>query len=68
MTPTRAAELGRALEHLEAARRLCRTALAFRVLAAVLKAIRVLELELSHGRPVQPRLELEATDAAPPAP
>ena len=55
-------ELATALLHLQAAQRLLRDALALRPLAAVNKAIRVTEAVLSHNRPVQPRLALEAAD------
>lgn len=55
-------DLTQALFHLQAAQRLLREALALRPLAAVNKAIRATEAVLSHNRPVQPRLALEAPD------
>ena len=59
---TRHDEVEKALLHLQAARRLLRDALALRPLAAVNKAILATEAVLSHNRPVQPRLALEAPD------
>jgi hypothetical protein len=58
----RADDLVRALFHLQAAQRLLRDAFALRALAAVNKAIKAVEVVLSHNRPVQPRLALEAPD------
>lgn len=60
-------ELTRALQHLEASRRLLREALALRPLAAVVQAIRATERELAAGRPAQPLLALEPADDPPPA-
>jgi len=59
---TRQDDLRTALLHLQTAQRLVRGALALRPLAAVNKAIRATEAVLSHNRPVQPRLALEADD------
>ena len=64
---SRSLELTRALEHLEAARRHCRTALALRVLPSVNRAIRLAALELAAGRPAQSRLALEPGDDPPAA-
>lgn len=61
-------ELTRALQHLEASRRLLREALALRPLAAVVLAIRATERELAAGRPAQPLLALEPPDDDAPAP
>jgi hypothetical protein len=61
-------ELTRALQHLEASRRLLREALALRPLAAVVQAIRATERELAAGRPAQPLLALEPPDDDAPAP
>jgi hypothetical protein len=58
-------ELTRALQHLEASRRLLREALALRPLAAVVLAIRATERELAAGRPAQPLLALEPGDEPP---
>ena len=55
-------DLAQALLHLHAAQRLLRGAYALRALAAVNKAIRWTDAALAHGRPVQPRLALEAPD------
>jgi hypothetical protein len=60
-------ELTRALQHLEAARRLLREALALRVVVPVNKAIRLAEIELAAGRPAQPMLALEPGDDGPAA-
>jgi hypothetical protein len=66
---TRAAELSRALAHLETARTALRAALALRALAAVNKAVRICEGELAAGgRPVQPYLALEAAEGEASAP
>jgi len=58
--------LTRALEHLRAAQRLLRSALAFRPLLLVNRALIATELLLEGGLPAQPRLELEPPDAGPP--
>jgi hypothetical protein len=60
-------ELTRALQHLEAARRHLREALALRALVPLNKAIRLAELELAAGRPSQPLLALEPGDEGPAA-
>ena len=62
---SRQLELTRALEHLEAARRHCRAALALRVLPTVNRAIRLAELERAAGRPAQSRLALEPGEPSP---
>jgi len=67
MTTTRRAELTRALQHLTAAQRLLRGALALRASVAVAKAIRLTELVLAAGQAAQHPLPLEADDPAPPA-
>ena len=56
-------DLGLALLHLQSAQRLLRGAFALGPLAVVNKAIRLTEALLSHHRPVQPRLALEADDS-----
>jgi hypothetical protein len=55
-------DLTRALEHLRAAQRLLRSALALRPLVAVARVIRLTEALLTLGQPAQPRLELEPPD------
>ena len=67
MTTSRRAELTRALQHLQAAQRLLRGALALRAAVAVAKAMQLTESVLAAGQAAQHPLPLEADDPAPPA-
>jgi hypothetical protein len=67
MTTSRRAELTRALQHLQAAQRLLRGALALRAAVAVAKAMQLTESVLAAGQAAQHALPLEADDPAPPA-
>jgi len=60
--PARHDDLTRALEHLRAAQRLLRSALALRPLVSVARAIRMTEAALATGQPAQPLLDLEPPD------
>jgi len=63
----RQADLSIALQHLHAAQRLLRGALALLPAVAVAKAIRATDAALRAGQAAQDTLPLEADDPAPPA-
>jgi len=63
----RAADLTLALQHLHAAQRLLRAALALLPAVAVAKAIRATEVALAAGQAAQHTLPLEADDPPSPA-